>query len=69
VVAQRKISDRSYLFDGSKEDEVTNASLFRRLVDLGCDPLQEDKNGRTALDVAAAVGNVEILKLYQRKKT
>jgi ankyrin repeat protein len=69
VVAQRKISDSSYLFHGSKDDEDTNASLFRRLVDLGCDPLQEDKNGRTALDVAAAVGNVEILKLYQRKKT
>jgi ankyrin repeat protein len=62
VVAQRKINDKSYLFDGSKEDEDTNASLFRRLVDLGCDPLQEDKNGRTALDVAAAVGNVGILK-------
>lgn len=69
VVAQRRTTDRSDLFDGCKEDEDNNASLFRRLVDLGCDPLQEDKNGRTALDVAAAVGNVGILKLYQRKKT
>ncbi|KAH8812997.1 ankyrin repeat-containing domain protein [Xylogone sp. PMI_703] len=44
-----------------------NAMLFKRLVELGCDPLLEDEGGRTALDLAVAVGNKEILKLYERK--
>ena len=60
VVAQRDA--RGY--DG----EAYNAKLFSRLVELGCDPLQEDNDGRTALDVAAAMGNEGILRLYQRKK-
>ncbi len=50
------------------EYSLYNSKLFSRLVELGCDPLLEDKDGRTALDVAAAVGNEGILKLYQRKK-
>jgi ankyrin repeat protein len=50
------------------DEGPTNIDLFRGLVDLGCDPLQEDNRGRTALDVAAAVGNNGILGLYQRKK-
>jgi ankyrin repeat protein len=45
-----------------------NAEVFRALVELGCDPLKEDEEGRTALDVAAAMGNQGILGLYQRKK-
>ena len=48
--------------------ETYNTNLFSRLVESGCDPLQEDNNGRTALDVAAAIGNEGILRLYQRKK-
>jgi ankyrin repeat protein len=45
-----------------------NRDAFQRLVELGCDPLQEDGEGRTALDIAAAVENDGILGLYQRKK-
>ena len=32
----------------------------------GVDPLAEDKEGMTALDVAAAIGKREILELFQR---
>lgn len=39
---------------------------FSRLVQMGCEPLQEDGQGRTALDVAAAVGNEGILGLFRR---
>jgi ankyrin repeat protein len=46
-----------------------NARVFKRLIELGCDLLQEDEEGRTALDVAAAMGNDGILRLFQRKKT
>jgi ankyrin repeat protein len=42
------------------------AVLFKALVECGADPLQEDGEGRTALDLAAAVGNANILEMYQR---
>jgi hypothetical protein len=46
-----------------------NARLFGVLVkEHGCEVLNEDEMGRTALDVAAAVGHEEILKLFQRRK-
>jgi ankyrin repeat protein len=48
--------------------EDTQVPEFQRLVQLGCDPLQENGKGRTALDVAAAMGYKSILALYQRKK-
>ncbi|KAH8799780.1 ankyrin repeat-containing domain protein [Xylogone sp. PMI_703] len=55
--------------DGSiRVKENHGTWLFRRLVESGCDPLLEDDGCRTALDVAAVVGNKEILGLYQRKK-
>jgi ankyrin repeat protein len=44
----------------------SRAELFRALVACGADPLQEDGEGRTALDLAAAVGNANILEMYQR---
>ncbi|RFU35297.1 hypothetical protein B7463_g1040, partial [Scytalidium lignicola] len=44
-----------------------HVTLFKRLVELGCDPLLEDEGGRTALDIAATVGKKEILKLYERR--
>jgi len=52
-----------HLDEGDRDIEA-----FQRLVQLGCDPLQEDGEGRTALDIAASVGNDGILGLYQRKK-
>ena len=67
VVARRPAN--SGLLPRNARGEVDyNTELFRRLVELGCDPLQEDNKGRTALDVAAAMGNEGILGLYQRKK-
>lgn len=45
-----------------------NRRAFKALVKLGLDPLQEDGGGRTALDIAASVGNDGILALYQRNK-
>jgi ankyrin repeat protein len=48
--------------------EDTQMEVFQSLVQLGCDPLQENGKGRTALDVAAAMGHRSILALYQRKK-
>lgn len=45
------------------------AQVFKRLVQLGCDPLTEDAVGRSALDMAAECGGKSILELYQRRKT
>ena len=42
--------------------------LFAKLVLRGCDPLHEDFERRTALDIAATVGNQGIVDLYQRKR-
>lgn len=46
-----------------KEDRVDR---FKFLMEQGCDPLAEDINQRTALDVAAACGNEDILKIFKR---
>jgi ankyrin repeat protein len=54
------VANRSY--------DCGQTELFHDLVKLGCDPLQEDISGKTALDVAAARGHESILELYQRKK-
>ncbi|KAJ5547867.1 hypothetical protein N7513_005101 [Penicillium frequentans] len=40
-------------------------SWFRFLTDMGLDPMLEDAQQRTCLDVAAACGNEHILKLFQ----
>jgi ankyrin repeat protein len=42
------------------------AKNFKRLMGKGLDPLLEDCERRTALDVAAACGNKEVLKLFER---
>ena len=69
VVARRQVSrERSYWFN-TQGNPKYNATLFRRLVELGCDPLQEDGSGRSALDIAALTGNEGILKMYQREKS
>ena len=67
VIAERKTSI-GLLPKNSRGEVDYHAQLFGRFVDLGCDPLQEDNEGRTALDIAAAMDNGGILELYQRRK-
>jgi ankyrin repeat protein len=45
--------------------KVGGKEIFEFMVKKGLDPLQEDANGRTALDVAAACEMKEILDLFQ----
>lgn len=40
---------------------------FKRLMDMGLDPMAEDKRQRTSVDVAAACENELILKLFKRQ--
>ncbi|KAJ5833328.1 Ankyrin repeat-containing protein [Penicillium riverlandense] len=40
---------------------------FKRLLDLGVDPMKEDNRQRTAVDMAAAYYNTPILELFQKK--
>ena len=63
-VAQHDHGYHRYEIDRAERNEAA----FERLVALGCDPLAEDKQGRTALDVAAAMGDQGILALYERRK-
>ncbi|TGO27127.1 hypothetical protein BPAE_0047g00430 [Botrytis paeoniae] len=52
-----------------EDKKKARADLFEALVKkYGCEVLDEDSKGRTALDIAAAMGNEEILKLFQRRK-
>ena len=43
-----------------------NAEYFKKLMERVLDPLLEDERQRTPLDVAAAIGTGEILKLFKR---
>ncbi|TEY39691.1 hypothetical protein BOTCAL_0454g00020 [Botryotinia calthae] len=66
IVTSNKIAMR---FNHGRDLGKTRAELFEALVKkYGCEVLDEDSKGRTALDIAAAVGNEEILKLFQRRK-
>ncbi|KAL1980699.1 hypothetical protein VTN96DRAFT_3616 [Rasamsonia emersonii] len=40
---------------------------FKFLMELGVDPLAEDKQQRTAIDVAAACGNTDIVELFSKE--
>ncbi|KAF7952041.1 uncharacterized protein EAE97_001538 [Botrytis byssoidea] len=52
-----------------EERKKARADLFEALAKkYGCEVLDEDSKGRTALDIAAAMGNEEILELFQRRK-
>jgi ankyrin repeat protein len=42
--------------------------LFKLLVELGLDPMKENKRRASALDIAAAYGNEKILALYARSE-
>jgi ankyrin repeat protein len=68
VIAGRNRSHYHLSNETSKHLMNYNADLFKEVLEQGCDPLLEDENGRTALDIAAVVRNEEILKLYQRTK-
>lgn len=41
---------------------------FQELLDMGLDPMMEDAAQQTAIDVAAACGNRDILELFEKKK-
>jgi ankyrin repeat protein len=41
---------------------------FQELMDMGLDPMMEDNSQQTAIDIAAACGNREILELFKKKK-
>lgn len=60
VVAQRK--------KGYFTSQDHDSKLFEMLMKIGLDPLKEDKKGRSALDVASACGNEEIVRLLSRSK-
>lgn len=44
-----------------------SVKLFKAVMDQGVDPLAEDIDGRTSLDLAAAHGNGDVLKLFDRE--
>lgn len=44
------------------------AERFQWFMDQGLDPLMEDERQQTAIDVAAAKENEEVLKLFERDK-
>lgn len=69
VVAAKESDSPSFSMRKPGEKININASLFRRVAKLGGNPLKEDKKGRTALDIAAAMGNEGILKLYRRTRS
>jgi ankyrin repeat protein len=53
------------IVDARNREDIVDR--FKCLMELGCDPLSEDINQRTALDVTAACGNEDILKLFKRE--
>jgi ankyrin repeat protein len=63
-IASKKVCHRHSRVDARHREDIVDR--FKRLMELGCDPLAEDINQRTALDVAAACGNEDILKLFKR---
>jgi ankyrin repeat protein len=66
ILAGRTLGHPVY---GLSQDEVGLAenivNCFKFLTDMGLDPMREDAQQRTCLDVAAACGNEHILKLFQ----
>ena len=68
--ALHHLAGREYFRGGGPEDhKVVNTdmvTLFKALVDRGCDPMWEDEGQKTCLDVAAVVGNKALLEIFQR---
>ena len=66
VVAKRKpVADHG---TGPDMQEKHDTKLFKLLIGKGLDPLIEDNQGRSALDVAVACGQKGIMGLYQQGK-
>jgi hypothetical protein len=63
VVAARDVKE--YTIKDKYLDSLTQ--LFKVLVEKGLDPYQGDTAQRTALDVAASLGNQEVLDLFARE--
>ncbi|KAJ5771991.1 hypothetical protein N7520_002520 [Penicillium odoratum] len=60
--------DLGYMFQSYHSDSGhAGVGLFKRLMDMGLDPMTEDKRERTSIDVAAACENELILKLFKRE--
>ncbi|KAM0417054.1 hypothetical protein ACHAPT_012960 [Fusarium lateritium] len=54
---------RTVLHEMAEED----GGLFKSIMDRGVDPLLEDIDGRTSLDLATAYGNVRVKRLFDNK--
>ncbi|KAF4999305.1 hypothetical protein FGRMN_2533 [Fusarium graminum] len=53
---------RTILHEMANESEI----LFKAIMDMGVDPLAEDIDGRSSLDLAAAYGNGDVLELFDQ---
>ena len=72
-MAEKKEEDNPYLAHARRIEEGTDVAdekveLFKWLMEQGCDVAWENDEQRTALDVAAAVGNREVLELFRGSK-
>lgn len=68
IVAGSQI-DRLYAFGRlNGAPRRMGVARFKRLMDMGLDPMAEDHRQRTSIDVAAACENDSILKLFKRER-
>jgi hypothetical protein len=68
VVAGREVGSSSFHCEDELKAPTENlVQWFKFLMDMGLDPMLEDAQQRTPLDVAAACGNEHILKLFKQK--
>lgn len=66
VVAGRRIDSGRFIRRDELKAPIENlVQWFQFLMDMGLDPMLEDTQQRTSLDVAAACGNEHILKLFK----
>lgn len=66
VIAGIKIDLRHWLHHHHPGAGRVGVGRFKRLMDMGLDPMTEDKRQRTSIDVAAACENELILKLFKK---
>ncbi|KAM0487191.1 hypothetical protein ACHAPX_000461 [Trichoderma viride] len=60
----RDVKGRGLLHAAARGD----VERFQELLEMGLDPMMEDDAQQTAIDVAAACGNRDILELFEKKK-
>jgi ankyrin repeat protein len=63
----KDLAGRTLLHIVAKHNTLRTIGRFKFLLGKGFDPMEEDGERRTALDVATACGNDEVLKLFVRK--